>query len=136
MLAVDAEQQAVDRLEERLSPIPGARDRLTTRVGRIEDVTWPMADLVNASFSLPFCPPPAFPSAWRRIESSLVCGGWFCGQLFGERDGWATSGGSPPDHKGEITFPHTGRGRGAAAGVRRRALRRARRGRPDGGRRS
>jgi hypothetical protein len=74
---------------------------------RIEDAAWPQAHLVNASFSLPFCPPAAFPSVWARIQGSLVDGGRFCGQLFGDRDGWARGGASPV--KGELTF-HTRRG--------------------------
>jgi hypothetical protein len=44
---------------------------------------------VNASFSLPFCPPEHFPSLWEKIVASLASGGRFCGQLFGDRDSWA-----------------------------------------------
>jgi len=50
--------------------------------------SWPDADLVNASFSLPFCQPSFFPVVWDRIvRSGLVV---FAGQLFGDRDEWAT----------------------------------------------
>jgi hypothetical protein len=38
---------------------------------------------------LPLCAPPAFPSLWRKITRSLVPGGRFAGQLYGERDSWA-----------------------------------------------
>jgi hypothetical protein len=48
-----------------------------------------MADLVNASFSLPLCPPDRFPGLWCRIVASLKVGGRFAGQLYGDHDGWA-----------------------------------------------
>lgn len=46
------------------------------------------ADLVNASFALPFCRPDAFPALWAWIFRILRPGGRFAGQLFGERDEW------------------------------------------------
>jgi len=49
----------------------------------------PPAMLINASFSLPFCPPADFPELWERIDAAIQPGGRFCGQLFGDRDGWA-----------------------------------------------
>ena len=55
---------------------------------------------MNASFALPFCPPAEFERTWQRIVGSLAHGGRFCGQLFGERDGWA-----PAD---ELTFHSRG----------------------------
>ncbi len=50
----------------------------------------PSCDLVNASWSLPFCPPEVFDIVWERIVASVRPGGRFSGQLFGERDEWAT----------------------------------------------
>lgn len=50
----------------------------------------PPALLVNASFSLPFCPPADFPALWERLDAALLPGGRFCGQFFGDRDDWAT----------------------------------------------
>jgi len=49
----------------------------------------PRVDLVNASFSLPFCPPGAFPTLWASIDGAIRPGGRFSGQFFGERDSWA-----------------------------------------------
>ncbi len=46
------------------------------------------ADLVNASFALPFCPPACFPRVWAWIVGVLVPGGRFAGQFFGDRDEW------------------------------------------------
>ncbi|MFA6045285.1 MAG: class I SAM-dependent methyltransferase [Phycisphaerales bacterium] len=46
--------------------------------------------LINASFALPFCEPDAFPALWAWIWATLTPGGCFAGQLFGDRDEWAT----------------------------------------------
>lgn len=89
VLAVDATAEAIERLEARDDLSDDERARLETRVSRFEDAEWPGADLVNSSFALPFCPPGEFPSVWERIERSLRGGGRFCGQLFGDRDGWS-----------------------------------------------
>jgi tellurite methyltransferase len=94
VLAIDATADGIDEL--RLHSPDGAP--LETQVARMEDAVWPPCDLVNASFSLPFCAPARFDALWRRIVESLRPGGRFCGQLFGDRDGWA-----PAD---DITF-HT-----------------------------
>ena len=65
------------------------RGRLETRVSQFQTAEWPPADLVNASFALPFCPPGDFPEVWERIEQSLHPGGRFSGHLFGDRDEWS-----------------------------------------------
>ena len=62
--------------------------RLTVRREAFETARLPQADLVNASFSLPFCRPEAFPAFWERIAAALNPGGRFAGQFFGPRDGW------------------------------------------------
>ena len=63
---------------------------LETSISRFEDIDLPSGvDLINASFSLPFCEPKSFPDLWNKIFSSLISGGRFCGQLFGDRDSWA-----------------------------------------------
>ena len=87
VLAVDAEKTAIERLAAR-DDLPGT-GRLEVRVGRFEEVEWPMADLVNSSFALPLCPPAAFPGVWSRMVTSLAPGGRFAGQLYGDRDEWA-----------------------------------------------
>lgn len=46
------------------------------------------ADLINASFALPFCKPEAFEGLWHWICRTLRPGGRFSGQFFGERDEW------------------------------------------------
>ena len=89
VVAIDGEQNAIDRLRARLADVDG---RLETQVARFEDARWPLCDLLNASFSLPFCPPDRFGEVWSRIVDSIRPGGRFSGQLFGDRDEWAGSG--------------------------------------------
>lgn len=87
VLAVDSEPAALAWLRGRDDlPATGA---LTTRLAAIEDTDWDKADVVNASFVLPFCPPPRFDGLWRRIVASLRPGGRFAGNLFGPDDTWA-----------------------------------------------
>jgi SAM-dependent methyltransferase len=91
VLAIDSEPAAIERLQSR-PDLPEVA-RLTCLCQRFEDATWPEADLINASFSLPLCPPARFPGLWRRIVASLKPGGRFSGQLYGDRDGWAARSG-------------------------------------------
>ncbi|MEB3357943.1 MAG: class I SAM-dependent methyltransferase [Synechococcales bacterium] len=87
VLGIDGEPEAIARLSHR----PDLDQQLLeTRVQRFEEVTLPAdVDLINASFSLPFCAPDAFPGLWTTIVDALRPGGRFCGQLFGDRDTWA-----------------------------------------------
>ena len=87
VLAIDGEQEAINGLLNR----PDInRKLLETLIIRFEEVILPESvDLVNSSFSLPFCPPGYFPSFWQKIVLSLCSGGRFCGQLIGDRDSWA-----------------------------------------------
>src|SRR5690606_24197231 len=87
VLAIDAEPDAIAGLRARPDLPEGAR--LETRVARFEHTEWPETDLINASFTLPLCPPDAFARVWRRIVDSLRPGGRFAGQLYGDRDSWA-----------------------------------------------
>ena len=89
VLAIDAEAEALRRLLAR-SDLGSAAGRLETQVARFEDATWPEADLINSSCALPFCAPAQFGAVWQRIVASLRAGGRFCGQLFGDRDSWAS----------------------------------------------
>lgn len=84
VLAIDAEQSAIDSLRDR--PDLPADARLETLVGRFETTAWSDAELVNASFALPLCPPSGFDRLWPRLVASLAPGGCFAGQLFGDRD--------------------------------------------------
>ncbi|MGH8001630.1 MAG: class I SAM-dependent methyltransferase [Brasilonema sp.] len=87
VLAIDGEAEAIARLLKRPEI---NRQLLETRVVLFQDIVLPESvDLVNASFSLPFCPSKSFPSLWEKIILSLRSGGRFCGQLFGNHDSWA-----------------------------------------------
>jgi tellurite methyltransferase len=88
VLAIDSSELAIDLIRQKVPPehLP----RLQTRVAAFEGLTLPRADLVNASYALPFCDPPAFPALWRSVVDAIPVGGRFAGQFFGERDGWAT----------------------------------------------
>jgi tellurite methyltransferase len=84
VFAIDAEPEAIRRLERRAESMPA----LETLVAPFDEAEWPEADLVNAGFSLPFCPPSRFAGVWTRIVASIRPGGRFSGQLFGDRDQW------------------------------------------------
>jgi SAM-dependent methyltransferase len=87
VLAIDGESEAIARLRQRADI---DRSYLETRVQRFEDLTLPPdISLINASFCLPFCPPPHFPDLWEDMVAALAPGGRFCGHLFGDRDSWA-----------------------------------------------
>src|SRR6266571_3799895 len=89
VLAIDAEAEAIQRLLRRGDLGSACAGRLETQVVRFEDARWPEADLVNSSYSLPFCAPNQFAAVWDRLVASLRLGGRFSGQFFGDRDGWA-----------------------------------------------
>jgi tellurite methyltransferase len=87
VLAIDGNAEAFERMLARtdLQNI----ENLATLVAKFDQASWPETDLINASFTLPFCPPDYFPELWQKIIKSLRPGGRFCGQLFGDRDDWA-----------------------------------------------
>ena len=89
VLSIDGEPAAIERLTNRTDV---DLTRLETRIDRFETLTLPPnIDLINASFCLPFCSPDHFSELWQRIVAALRVGGRFSGQLFGDRDSWATN---------------------------------------------
>jgi tellurite methyltransferase len=95
VLAIDLMPEAFNHLIPRIPP--EHRPRLQTQVATFESLTLQPSscDLLNASFSLPFCtpaPPEAFPRLWQQITSAIKPRGRFAGQLFGDRDDWARRG--------------------------------------------
>ena len=64
--------------------------RLTMQLAPFESVELPPCDLLNASFSLPFCRPDQYEAMWAKIVTSIRSGGRFSGQFFGDRDTWAS----------------------------------------------
>jgi SAM-dependent methyltransferase len=105
--SIDAEEEAIRRVRGR---IPASlAPRSTTIVSSMEAATLPACHLIFASFSLPFCAPDVFPDLWARIRSALRPGGRFAGELFGDRDSWA----SDP----EMTFHDVGAARALFEGM-------------------
>jgi SAM-dependent methyltransferase len=90
VLAIDAHPEALKRLREKAVTLQLAA-RLETLQSSFEAAGWPGARLLNSSFALPFCAPDRFDDLWRRVVASLEGGGRFSGQLFGERDEWASN---------------------------------------------
>ncbi|MCA3004668.1 MAG: class I SAM-dependent methyltransferase [Planctomycetaceae bacterium] len=91
VLAIDGHPDGLARLEARGDLPEGARGRLTTRLAALEALPGlPRCRLLNASFTLPFILPGAFARVWGELEAALEPGGVFAGQLFGERDSWAS----------------------------------------------
>jgi tellurite methyltransferase len=86
VVAVDGQPAAARFLAGRVPP--RQRTSLTTLVASMEGLELPPADLIYASFSLPFCAPERFPALWSGIRRALRPGGHFAGQLFGDRDAW------------------------------------------------
>lgn len=89
VLGIDAQPEAIERFRSRTDV---DLTQLETKVVRFEEITdFPDGgvDLINASFSLQFCPPDHFPTFWTKIVTALRSGGRFCGQLVGDRDSWA-----------------------------------------------
>ncbi len=91
VLAVDAREEAIVRLRDRLgnSTGSGSVDRLETRVAPFDALDLPACDLVWAGLSLPFCRPDELDGLWRRIVGALRPGGRFAGDFFGDRHGWS-----------------------------------------------
>lgn len=85
--AVDTAEAGLALLRTRIPA--SARHRIRIVCASFTEVSLPRAHLIQAGYSLPFCPPQSFPALWARIRDALVPGGIFAGQLFGIRDSWA-----------------------------------------------
>jgi SAM-dependent methyltransferase len=87
VVAIDQQSTALKLLKRR---VPARQRRLLTlHQAPMEGLVLPPADLIYASFSLPFCSPRELPSLWASIRRALRPRGHFAGQLFGDRDEWA-----------------------------------------------
>lgn len=103
--ALDAEPVA----QTKAASFPAERFQYV--ISRFEAFDYPVGryDLVNAQYALPFIPRAHFGSIFGRILNSLRQGGILTGQLFGDRDEWASS----PD----IAFHSLGEARSLLAGM-------------------
>lgn len=68
-------------------------DKLHYFVSSFEKFDFPEKtfDLACAMYSLPFNSPSTFDDVFEKIKKSLVKGGIFCGQLFGDKDQWSNN---------------------------------------------
>jgi len=84
VVAVD-QQPYVEGLSEEL------RSKIAVVTSEFEAYDFPQNhfDLVSAQFSLPFTSPEQFQRVFNSLTASLVQGGIFAGQFFGEKDSWA-----------------------------------------------
>jgi len=88
VLALDSEQLSIDFILNRTN----ASHHLEVKVMPFSEMSLPVnLDLINASYSLPFCMPCDFTKCWRLITDQLAIGGRISGQFFGEKDEWATN---------------------------------------------
>lgn len=94
VVAIDGSEEGIRRLRERIGDVGS---QLRTVVSRMEDAEIPPADLVHASFSLPYCRPEAFPRLWGDIREAIRPRGRFVGVIFGDRDTWVST-------KDDMTF--------------------------------
>ncbi len=90
VLALDAEQLAIDILLSRVCPDDSKR--LQVQVSTFSEMDLPYElDLINASLSLPFCLPQDFATCWAMIVDHITVGGRFAGMFFGDQDQWASN---------------------------------------------
>ena len=89
VVAIDGQEEGIRRLRRRIPDDQAAR--LETIVSAMEEVELPPADLVYASYSLPYCRRSVFPRLWDDIRAAIRPDGRFAGQLFGDRDTWAAT---------------------------------------------
>jgi tellurite methyltransferase len=108
VVAIDATEEGIERLRRRVPDEHAAR--LRTLVSPMEYAELPAADLLYASFSLPYCPPDAFPRFWADLRTAIRPNGRFAGQLFGDRDTWAST-------EPQMTFFDAARARGLFDGL-------------------
>lgn len=88
--AADGSTDGIERAKNRPEIQTALADnRATLNVTDYADMTIPSADLVNASFSLPFCPPDQWDTLWNKIDAAIKPGARFSGQFFGDRDSWS-----------------------------------------------
>lgn len=92
MLAAGWQVTAVDPAPRTAAvAVPEAlRPGLDLRPTRLQDaLPLPAADLVHASYSVPFVPPADFDRVWAGIRAAVRPRGWLAVTVFGERDDWA-----------------------------------------------
>ena len=90
VIAIDKQADALHLFRQ--NAFSSFDDRLKLIHGAFESVDLPTVDLINASFSLPFCSPENFEDLWERITNAIKPEGRFAGHFLGLNDSWATNG--------------------------------------------
>lgn len=89
VLAIDRESAAIEMVHAIGLDYPTAK--LETATQRFESLeSLPPSSLIHAGMALPFCHPDHFEKFWSVVMSALLPGGVFVGQLFGDKDDWAS----------------------------------------------
>lgn len=89
VLAIDREPAAIEMVHAIGLDHPAAK--LETAIQRFESIeALPSSSLIHAGMALPFCHPDHFEKFWSVVMSALLPGGVFVGQLFGDKDDWAS----------------------------------------------
>ncbi|HAU1152127.1 TPA: class I SAM-dependent methyltransferase [Legionella pneumophila] len=90
VIAIDSQFSAIDSLLSSAQELTRANN-LKAVVASFETMdSLPKANLMNASFSLPFLKPVYFYKFWKVILSGLESGGRFSGSFLGFNDSWNT----------------------------------------------
>lgn len=90
VFATDKENEAIKIIRSKFRKFID-EGSLKTKTVSFEEIKIPEADLVNASYSLPFCHPDHFHNLWNKIHSSIKLNGRFSGNIFGEKDTWVVN---------------------------------------------
>ncbi|WP_024772530.1 methyltransferase domain-containing protein [Aquimarina macrocephali] len=87
VLAVDKQNEALSRIKENTPDT--YQEQLQLSLNSFENIEeLPNCQLINATFSLPFCHPDHFDKLWNIITSSITKKGIFSGHFFGINDSW------------------------------------------------
>lgn len=87
--AVDSNKDSIELAQKTLHEIDPS-NKVTFVQSQFEDLKLEKNkyDLINASYSLPFCQPKFFSQFWQQISESLKVNSIFTFELFGDKDSW------------------------------------------------
>lgn len=88
VLAIDNNPHSFNKIKAKLNEKQLAK--LETKKESFEELELPKADLINASYSIPFCDPKFFDKFWSKITEAINRNGRFSGHFLGNNDEWAT----------------------------------------------
>jgi SAM-dependent methyltransferase len=89
VLAIDSSPEGLAILDECV--IPSRKRNFRKMEMSFENLKLMRCDLLNASYSIPFCIPEFFSSMWTEIDNSILKNGRFAGNFFGKNDSWANN---------------------------------------------